>query len=507
MKVEQANPSATGRVIIKNTIFNLIGQVLPIIAAVLGVPILIKYLGVEKFGILSLLWMVMWYSTMLDLGLGRSTTKFIAEALANSKFDQIPKILLTSAFAQVLIGTVVGLIFFALTPFVVERLLKITPEIIPETKISFYIISASVPLILISATFQGMLEAYQRFDLVNAVLVPVKIGVLVLSIVGALLNFKLYGIVILLIAMRVFMTFTLFFLDIKICPEVKKVFDLDFKILQTLLSFGGWVTVINIVNPILVYIDRFLIGAILSVSVLAYYTAPFEILQRLWIIPASLNMTLFPAFSSLSGGEQSEKLGSIFSKAVKLTFVVLFPIVFMLSFFSFEILKIWLGFDFAVKSSDVFKVIALGIFASSIAGFPTILLQGVGRPELPAKLYLVELVVYIPFVSFFIYKFGIIGAGIGWLIRQVIEMVLLYWMVFKIGAVTVKNFFSGDVLNLILLSIVLVSFLFVSDTLNIWLKFFIAIFSIALFSFIIWFKTLNHREREEIKLLVRLKIK
>jgi O-antigen/teichoic acid export membrane protein len=350
-----------------------------------------------------------------------------------------------------------------------------------------------------------MLEAYQRFDLVNIVLVPVKIGVLVLSIVGALLNFKLYGIVILLIAMRVLMAFVLFLFDVKICPEVRRVLNLDFKILPTLLSFGGWVTVINIVNPFLVYIDRFLIGAILSVSVLAYYTAPFEILQRLWIIPVSLNMTLFPAFSSLSGDDQSEKLGLIFSKAVKLVFVVLFPIVFVLSFFSFEILEIWLGFDFAVKSSDVFKVIALGIFASSIAGFPTILLQGIGRPELPAKLYLVELVFYIPFVSFSIYKFGIIGAGVGWLIRQVIEMVLLYWMVFKTGTVTVKNFFSSDVLNLIFLSIVLVLFLFVGDGFSLWLKIFIAIFSIALFSFIVWFKILNHREREEIKLLVRLK--
>ncbi len=505
MKAEQANPSTAGRAILKNTVFNLIGQVLPIIAAILGVPILIKYLGIERFGILSLLWMIMWYSTMLDLGLGRSTTKFISEALANSKRAQIPKILWTSVLTQVLIGTFVGLIFFALTPFVVEKLLKITPEFIPEAKISFYIISASVPIILVSTTFQGMLEAYQRFDLVNAVLVPVKIGILMLSITGALLNFKLYGIVILLIGMRILMSLALFLLDVKICSEVKKFFNFDFKILLSLLSFGGWVTAINIVNPVLVYIDRFLIGAILSVGMLAYYTAPFEMLQRLWIIPISLNMTLFPTFSSLSGSEQGEKLGPIFSKAVKLAFVVLFPIVFVLSVFSFEILKIWLGPEFAIKSSNVFKVIALGIFASSIAGFPTILLQGIGRPDLPAKLYLVELFFYIPFVSIFIYKFGIIGAGVGWLIRQVVELVLLYLMVFKIGTVTVKDFFGSEVLNLFLLSIVLVLFLFVSDNLSIWLRLFIAIFSIALFAFVVWFKALNRREREEIKLLARIK--
>jgi len=497
--------SITGRLIVKNAIFNLIGQALPIIAAILGVPILIKYLGVERFGILSLLWMIMWYSTMLDLGLGRSTTKFIADALANSKFEQIPKIFWTSALVQMLLGIFIGLIFFILTPTIVEKFLKITPVFIQETKISFYIISISTPIVLVNTSFQGVLEAYQRFDLVNAVLVPVKVGVLVLSIIGALLNFKLHEIVVLLISMRVLMLFVLFLLDLKICPDIGRRFDFEPQILPSLLSFGWWVSVINVLNPVLVYADRFLIGAILSASVLAYYTAPFEIVQRLWIIPASLNMTLFPAFSSLSGDEQRENLNSVFSKAVKLTFIVLFPLVFTISVFSSEILKIWLGSEFADKSSEIFKILAFGILLNSLAGFPAILLQGVGRPDLTAKVYIAELIFYLPFVSILIYKLGIIGAGIGWLTRQVIDSFLLYGIIFRRRIVSGKDFWNGETLHILLFSTILILFIFVSNVLNIWLKLSVAILSIAMFMFIAWFKALNQQERQEVKLLIKIK--
>ncbi len=498
------NPTS-GKSIVRNTIFNLIGQSLPIIAAIIGVPVLIKYLGVERFGILSLLWMLMWYSTMLDLGLGRSTTKFIADALAKSNFDQIAKIFWTSVLVQVLIGVLVGLIFFVLTPLVVEKFLNITPDIIFETKLSFYVIALSIPIILVSASFQGVLEAHQRFDLVNAVLVPVKIGVLLLSIAGAVVGFKLYGIVIILVLMRILMIFVLFLFDLKVCPSIKKIFSFDFKILPTLLSFGGWVTVTNIMNPILVYFDRFLIAAILSAGVLAYYTAPFEIVQRLWIIPASLNMTLFPAFSLMSGASQREKINSVFSKAVKLTFAVLFPIVFILSVFSSEILKIWLGSDFASKSSTVFKILSFGILLNSIAGFSATLLQGVGRPDLTAKVYIGELIFYIPLVSILIYRFGLLGAGIGWIGRQLVDAVLLYWLMFRNKFVDVRDFFNGEILSISFASLILTLFVFVGDFLSIWFKLSSVIFLTFAFMLFTWFKALNQSERDRIKSLAKIK--
>ncbi len=501
MQREHLTPdfSSIRKLIAKNTFFNFVGQVLPIIAAILGVPILIKYLGTERFGILSILWMLMWYSTMLDLGLGRATTKFVANALARGEFENISKIVWTSVLMQVIIGIALAIVSLFLTPFIVGKVLKISPELISEARTSFYLIFLFTPIILVSTSLQGVLEAYQRFDLINFVLAPVKIGVLILSILGAVLNLKLTGIVMLLIMMRVLMIFTLFALDLRICPALKSKFKFDLKLLSELFSFGGWITVVNIVNPILIYIDRFLIGAILSVGVLAYYTAPFEVVQRLWIIPASLVITLFPAFSLLDGQKQNDEISNLFSKSVRLTFVILFPIVFVLSFFSFEILKLWLGYDFAVNSSNVFKFLAFGILINSIAGFPAILLQGIGRPDITAKVYLGELVLYVPFVSFLIYKFGTLGAGVGWMLRQVVDSLLLYGIVFKKEIVAWNKLLNHGSFSVLSISIVIAPLAFVSGVWNLLLKFVVALLGLVIFSTVAWIKALEQSEREKFK--------
>jgi len=507
MPKRQFNSNLSARkVIVKNTFFNLIGQIIPIIAAILGVPILIRYLGIERFGILSILWLLMWYSTMLDLGLGRATTRFVSDAIAKSEFDKIPKIVWTSILVQIIIGLVLMFVFLALTPLVVDRFLKISPELISEVKTSLYIFSLSIPVILLSTSLQGLLEAYQRFDLINFVLAPVKVGILLLSIIGAILDLKLYGIMFLLIVMRVLVIVILFILDLKVCPGIRKFFNFEFSILPALFSFGGWITLINIVNPVLVYADRFLIGAILSTGILAYYTAPFEIIQRLWIIPASLMMTLFPAFSGLSGVEQKEKIVLIFSNAVKFTFVILFPLIFILSLFSFEFLKIWLGHEFAEKSSYVFKFLAFGILINSIAGFPAILLQGIGRPDITAKVYLGELIFYVPFVSLLIYKFGILGAGIGWLIRQIVDLILLYGVILKKKFISLIQLYNSNSLIALSILVVLSLIVFACDVWDLAMKITTAVFSLAVLSFLIWFKVFNKDEREMLKIALKNKL-
>jgi O-antigen/teichoic acid export membrane protein len=101
----------SSRTIVKNTFFNLVGQIIPILAVIVGLPVLIKYLGVERFGLLSILWMMMWYSSMLDLGLGRTTTKFVSELLAQSKLSEIPKIVWSSVSIQIVVGLLIGIIF------------------------------------------------------------------------------------------------------------------------------------------------------------------------------------------------------------------------------------------------------------------------------------------------------------------------------------------------------------------------------------------------------------
>src|SRR6266581_239871 len=62
----------TGRLLTRNWILNLAGQVLPLFVALPAMPYVIRGLGTERFGILSIAWVLLSYTTALDLGLGAS---------------------------------------------------------------------------------------------------------------------------------------------------------------------------------------------------------------------------------------------------------------------------------------------------------------------------------------------------------------------------------------------------------------------------------------------------
>ena len=72
--------SYKGKSIVKNTFINLAGQGLPLLVGLFTIPLIIKGLGVERFGILTLAWMVIGYFSFFDLGLGRALTQIIASS-------------------------------------------------------------------------------------------------------------------------------------------------------------------------------------------------------------------------------------------------------------------------------------------------------------------------------------------------------------------------------------------------------------------------------------------
>lgn len=423
----QISSSLIGR----NTLLNLIGQALPLLVGVVTIPIVVHGLGTERFGLLSLAWIILGYFTIFDLGLGRATTKYVAEALGKGENDQVPEIIWTAVTFQVALGFIGAIVLFGITDLLVERSLNIPPELLGEAKDTFRLLAFSIPLVLISSSFSGVLEAAQRFDLVNAVRIPSSILTFILPLVGLYLGFGLPGIVLLILLARLGTLVALVWIDFSIFPELRK-HSVSFTRFSRLFAFGGWVMITSIVGPFLVYLDRFLIGSLLTMAALAYYTAPYEMVARLWVVSASLSMTLFPAFSAMEGVRDRKRLSIFFARSIKYVFLISGTIVSLIVVYSEQILKIWLGGDFAIESTVAMQVLAIGVLINSLAHAPFALLQGVGRPDLPAKFHLIELPIYVGIAWILISEFGIAGAAGAWTIRIVLDTVLLFFVTFKI---------------------------------------------------------------------------
>src|SRR5512145_213743 len=89
-----------GRHLARNAALNLAGQAAPLLVGVLCIPPVIAGLGAERFGLLALAWAVLGYFSVFDLGLGRATTKFVAEALGRGERHRLPALVGTAALSQ-----------------------------------------------------------------------------------------------------------------------------------------------------------------------------------------------------------------------------------------------------------------------------------------------------------------------------------------------------------------------------------------------------------------------
>ena len=174
---------------------NLISKIIPVLTSAICIPYIIQGLGIERYGLLSLIWAILGYSLVFDLGLGRATTKFVASALGEDDDAAVPRIVWTTLGIQGALGFLGCVVLFAMSRLLAVRALNVPPDLVPEAIAALRLLSVSLPISMMANSVSGVLQAAQRFDLANAVGIPVSILISLSTLSGALLHLQLAHIV------------------------------------------------------------------------------------------------------------------------------------------------------------------------------------------------------------------------------------------------------------------------------------------------------------------------
>ncbi len=422
----QVEGFTSGRVLARNTVWNIIGRSVPLLAAIFAIPLLIEGLGTERFGVLTLAWMVVGYFSLFDLGLGRALTKLVADKLGAGQEGEIPPLVWTGLTLMAGLGIVAMLLLGGLTRWLVLDVLKIPVDLQSETINAFYLLALSIPLVISTAGLRGVLEAYQRFGLINAVRIPMGTFYVMGPLMVLPFTVNLFPIVAVLVAGRTISWIVYFGLCLRNVPWLG-ILVLHRTHMRPLLSFGGWITVSNVIGPLLLYLDRFFIGALISMTAVAYYTTPYEIVTKFLVIPSAVLGVMFPAFS-VSFAQSKTRATYLYKQAMKYIFSVMFPIAIVVVVFAQDGLAIWLNEEFAANSYQVAQLLVTGVLISSMGLVSQALVQASGRPDLTAKLHMVELPMYLTYLWVLLHAYGIIGAAIAWVIRVTISALVLTFL-------------------------------------------------------------------------------
>jgi O-antigen/teichoic acid export membrane protein len=406
----------------RNFIVNLLSPTVRIAVAFVTIPIYLRHVGAERYGVISIAWVLLGMFGFLDLGLSRAVTNALAK-LRDAPQTQRSRVLLTTLSLNLGIGLIGGAVLYVFGGLMLKHFISVPPALIPEVSGSLPWIASLVPLTLVSYAAAGALESRELFLLVNLIQVgsmslaqiaPVLMAVFVspsLTVVipTAVAAQAMGAIAVLIFVYRLEGPFSLGAVD---RGEAKK-----------LLSYGGWMFATNVINPALASADQFVIGSVMGVAAVAHYAVPMNLVLRSGAVPAAVGRTFFPRMSSLSG-DAAHALGvrGLSSMAYGFAAICAPAIIISPVFFHY-----WIGADFAAISAPVAQILFPGVWMSGLSFVGFTLLQSQGRADLTGKLSMLEFLPFLALLWGLTTAFGIAGAAAAWTLRCTVDASAIFW--------------------------------------------------------------------------------
>lgn len=415
----------------KNIIYNFSGQIALFLLGIFTAPFIIHTLGNNLYGVLSLVNVVVGYFSILDLGLGLSIIKYISDYHTQMDKEGLENVLGTALSSYIVIGLLGAGLIFIFTKFFMGRILHIPPEILPTAITVFYISALGFFINMVLTVVNSIPPALQRMDIQNSRNVIFGFTgtfgtVLLLAFGQGLVAVIVWNIVISLIATVVFLSVIL-----KLVPKVSIKPRFDKEILSKLMKFGSFKFLSNVSGQIVFQLDRLLIAAFHPVAFVTFYTAPTVIVQKGLMVILNVNNAVFPAMSQAYTLGDMVRVKDLYLRMTKFIAFLIVPITALLFVLSSEILLVWLGQDFALRSATTLKILALAYFLAAMSAPGVVAADAFGKPQLSALFAGISAAISLIAAVILIPRFDITGAATALLINFVTQVPIFLWVVQK----------------------------------------------------------------------------
>ena len=404
-----------------NTLWNLAGSVLPLIAGVGLIPYTLTRLGNEAFGVLTLIWGLIGYFSLFDLGVGRALTVQLSQLKASEQIFEIGPTLRAGMLLTLGAGLVGAALICALAPSLARHWLKISPALQQDATVAFFIAALGVLPTTLASGLRGALEGLDRFAASNISKILLGLWMFVLPAWAVYFHGnELWVITLYLVLGRCLIVLGM---SLQLRSHLLRASEapLQRRHLKVLWNYGFWVFVTGLVGPLMVYGDRFFVSAAVGAEQLPLYAIPQEGLLRLLLIPIALAGALLPRLANMD----NDAIVRSYRRSSSRITVCMFVVCLLAAALAYPVLAVWLSAEFAQSALPIVLILCLGIWINSMALMPYTLLHAKGNPRLTAIFHLAELALYSFAVWFLSSRFGLPGAALAWVARVALDLALL----------------------------------------------------------------------------------
>lgn len=405
----------------RHATYNLIGQVAPLVVSLATVPVYLHLVGVERYGVIAIAWMLLGYFGLFDLGLTRAVIHRIASLRDAPAVERAQTFWTAVSVAAALAAAGAVLLYVGGRWYFAEKF-AVGPALRQEALDALPILSMVLPLAILSGVLNGSLLGRERFLDMNAITVATSITaqlvpVAVAWLVGPRLSWLLAS----SLAVQA-LSLLVSFAKCRAHVFAGERFSVSRAEVGALMRFGGWITVSATVSPLMSLADRFVIGSLVNAAAVTTYAVPAQLAQRASIIPNSLASALFPKLSAQTDAEAAAALARTSTRVAGaiMTPLVLAGIVAMGPF-----LTLWLRGTLGHDATTIGQVLLIGWWINGLGVNPYTLLQAGGRPRTTALLHIAELPVYGALLWWLILLMGPVGAAVAFALRCALDTLAL----------------------------------------------------------------------------------
>ncbi|HXF04839.1 MAG TPA: oligosaccharide flippase family protein [Blastocatellia bacterium] len=411
-----------GHRLLRNISYNFLAQVWFLLLTLGSVPYIVRHLGADSYGLLSIITLVVGYAAVLDLGLGAAVIKYVAEYHARQDVVALRKLVGTALTLYILVGIGGALLMWILAEPLATTVFDLPPALIGTAREAFSLSSLGVLATMLAMVFMAIPQALQRFDL----LVKATIGLGTTTVLGQVillaLGFSLREIVIFNVVMAWVGLGVFALVSKRLLPRMAFVPRWDRPTLARLLRFSGFKALSLISGHLVFQTDRLLIALFLPIAQVTYYAIPQAVAQRMLSLIPNITTALFPAVSEYQS--ETETLRDLYLRGAKSILLLVLPLTLVLVVMADKILVLWMGPDVAAHSEMALRLLAFGFFLASFSALPCVVAEGVGRPELPALFATLSAVLNLGFALLLIPRWGINGAALSLILNAAIQVPL-----------------------------------------------------------------------------------
>jgi len=403
----------------KNITANFAGSICQAIMGLVFVPLYIKFLGIESWGLIGIFATLQAIFGLLDIGLSSTLNREMARlSVLSGREQEMRNLVRTLEVIYWGVAIFVGIVVISLSPFIAHHWInpgQLSPEIIEQALLIMgFVIALQMPI----GFYSGGLMGLQRQVLLNVINVSMSTlrgtgAVLILWLISPTIQaFFLWQIIISTINTILLARFL--WRRLPLC-EKRAVFQKQ--LLKGIWKFAAGMSGISILTVILTQLDKIILSKMLSLEMFGYYTLASVVAMSLGRLFTPVFYSVYPRFTQLVSLDDQDGLRQLYHKSCQFMAVLILPVAIVIALFSHEILLFWTQNQAtADKTYLIVSILICGTAINGIMHLPYALQLAFGWTSLSFYKNVIALVLVVPLIIYMTTHYGAIGAASVWFV-------------------------------------------------------------------------------------------